>query len=360
MANTTTLNKIVAEAKRIQKVHTHMSWKEAIKDASKHIKEGAKTVVKKADRAKAVGSTNFEKLYTKLVKDYDKSGAWKVSSLEQYIQAKVNNAAKRKNYTELESLNEVLDMVKRDYSGSIEALPVNFVGSFWGFKFKIVNQYRLDGGVTAQLMELEAPGALIGELTGLKQEENRVIEALYNGAIYTAKSNPEEYKYSLHNDPKEEKKLKDKIKRFVILLNEDVKDFNSGKDKNITVSKPTVKELAAGKMPTVKRKKEFKPKVTTSKAGIVEQIKSVLKANHKILTHGYSIKPGKVRDKKIAGHEEDFEAIIEGWINEGKEMVVKQLAYYESKRYMANTKLEKNKIARKIYDLKKKFLKFKK
>ena len=359
MAKTTTLKRIIAEAKRIQKVHTHMSWKEAIKDASKHIKEGAKTVVKKPARAKAVGSTNFEKLYTKLVKDYDKSGAWKVSSLEQYIQAKVNNAAKRKNYTELESLNEVLDMVKRDYSGSIEALPVNFVGSFWGFKFKIVNQYRIDGGVTAQIVEAEAPGSLLGELTGLRTDVDKVVNALYGSALYTAKSQPD-YEYSYHKDAKEEKKLKDKIKRFVTLLNDDVKDFNTGKDKNIVVSKPTVKELAAGKVPTVKRKKEFKPKVTTTKAGVVDQIKSVLKANHKILTHGYSIKPGKVREKKIAGHEEDFDAIIDGWINEGKEMVVKQLAYYESKRYMANTKLEKNKIARKIYDLKKKFLKFKK
>jgi len=53
MKKNTTLQKIVAEAKRIQKVHTHMSWKEAIKDAAKHIKEGATTKLKKTStRAK--------------------------------------------------------------------------------------------------------------------------------------------------------------------------------------------------------------------------------------------------------------------------------------------------------------------
>jgi len=48
----TTLLKIVAEAKRIQKAHPHMKWTNAIKDASKHIKEGAKTVVQKTKSTK--------------------------------------------------------------------------------------------------------------------------------------------------------------------------------------------------------------------------------------------------------------------------------------------------------------------
>ena len=41
------LLKIVAEAKRIQKAHPNMKWTNAIKDAAKHIKSNAKTVVKK-------------------------------------------------------------------------------------------------------------------------------------------------------------------------------------------------------------------------------------------------------------------------------------------------------------------------
>jgi DNA repair protein RadC len=72
MANTTTLERIIAEAKRIQKVHTHMSWKEAIKDASKHIKEGAKTVVKKAATKKATKTASKSGVgatYTMMTKD---------------------------------------------------------------------------------------------------------------------------------------------------------------------------------------------------------------------------------------------------------------------------------------------------
>jgi DNA repair protein RadC len=72
MAKTTTLQRIIAEAKRIQKVHTHMSWKEAIKDASKHIKEGAKTVVKKAATKKATKTASKSLLgavYTMITND---------------------------------------------------------------------------------------------------------------------------------------------------------------------------------------------------------------------------------------------------------------------------------------------------
>jgi hypothetical protein len=42
------LKKITAEAKRIRKAHPNMKWHSALKDAAKHIKSGAKTVVKKS------------------------------------------------------------------------------------------------------------------------------------------------------------------------------------------------------------------------------------------------------------------------------------------------------------------------
>lgn len=56
----TTLSKIVAEAKRIQKAHPHMKWTNAIKDASKHIKEGAKTVVAKTKTAKKTAKKSVQ------------------------------------------------------------------------------------------------------------------------------------------------------------------------------------------------------------------------------------------------------------------------------------------------------------
>jgi len=68
----TTLSKIVAEAKRIQLAHPNMKWTNAIKDASKHIKEGAKTVV-----AKKIG--NVSSFNMKLVE-------------KQYLENENNNA----------------------------------------------------------------------------------------------------------------------------------------------------------------------------------------------------------------------------------------------------------------------------
>lgn len=47
------LKKITAEAKRIRKAHPAMKWHSALKDAAKHIKSGAKTVVKKSAVKKA-------------------------------------------------------------------------------------------------------------------------------------------------------------------------------------------------------------------------------------------------------------------------------------------------------------------
>jgi hypothetical protein len=225
MSKNTTLMKIIAEAKRIQKAHPMMEWKNAIKDASKHIKEGAKTVIKKSKKG-------------------------------------------------------------------IRSLPVNFVGTFAGFKFKIVNQYRIDGGVTAQIVQYDAPGSLIGELTGMKHEIDIVTNALYSQSLSYGLTHGLEYEYS---DERDKKKLRDQVKKFVTLLHDDVVKFNKGTDTKIVVSKG-VKDLSKAKKP-----KEFKPREVTKKAGVVAQIKSILKEHHKILKGGYTVKPGKIRDKKIAG-----------------------------------------------------------
>lgn len=368
MAKSTTLQKIIAEAKRIQKVHTHMSWKEAIKDASKHIKEGAKTVVKKSASKKAVGST--KNLGYKIFEGIDpRTGnpLYQVTNSNNYYEGEWHKNKK-------DAIKEMNYEIKRAASKKavIESLPVNFVGSFVGYKFKIVNQYRIDGGVTAQIVQYDPPGELMAQLNGNKADVEPAVDTIYKLVFKHLEKLSGEKKPSYGSrviyqgegsairidEEKFTKELKGKIKKFIELLSNDVKAFNSGKDKNITVSKPTIKELAAGIAPTIKRKKEFKPKVTTTKAGVVDQIKSVLKANHKILTHGYSIKAGKVREVKI-GHltEEEF---IEDYREQARQMLAKQLAYYESERFLTNSKLEKNKLARKIYNLKKFFNKIRK
>jgi hypothetical protein len=151
------------------------------------------------------------------------------------------------------------------------ALPIDFKGSFLGYKFKIINQYQLDGSVTAQLVEI-ATGNIIASLTGNTKENDRTVAALYGGALSAAQI-------------KSDKETEKTIKSFVVSLNKEVAAYNSGKD--------TTKKKSKG------LKIVYKPQ--TKKLAIVDQIKSILKENKKILKGGYTLKPGTIREKKIAG-----------------------------------------------------------
>ena len=151
------------------------------------------------------------------------------------------------------------------------ALPIDFKGSFLGYKFKIINQYQLDGSVTAQLVEI-ASGDIIASLTGNIKENDRTVAALYGGALSTAQI-------------KSDKETEKTIKSFVVSLNKEVAAYNSGKD--------TTKKKSKG------LKIVYKPQ--TKKLAIVDQIKSILKDNKKILKGGYTLKAGTIREKKIAG-----------------------------------------------------------
>jgi hypothetical protein len=151
------------------------------------------------------------------------------------------------------------------------ALPIDFKGSFLGYKFKIINQYQLDGSVTAQLVEI-ASGDIIASLTGNTKENDRTVAALYGGALSTAQI-------------KSDKETEKTIKSFVVSLNKEVAAYNSGKD--------TTKKKSKG------LKIVYKPQ--TKKLAIVDQIKSILKDNKKILKGGYTLKAGTIREKKIDG-----------------------------------------------------------
>ena len=69
------LKKITAEAKRIRKAHPNMKWHSALKDAAKHIKSGAKTIVKKS----AVKKSAVKKLVVK--KSAVKKSARKIAAI---------------------------------------------------------------------------------------------------------------------------------------------------------------------------------------------------------------------------------------------------------------------------------------
>jgi hypothetical protein len=153
----------------------------------------------------------------------------------------------------------------------VGALPVDFKGSFLGYKFYIANQYMLDGSVTAQLIESEGKGNLIASLSGNPKENDRTAAALLSGAIATSGKLP----------LKDEKDIKARIKTFVIDLNKEVAKFNTGKD----ISKKTSKGI----------KIVYKP--STKKLSVIDEIKTILRSNKKILKGGYKIAPGKIREK---------------------------------------------------------------
>lgn len=163
----------------------------------------------------------------------------------------------------------------------VGALPIDFKGNFLGYRFKVLNQYQLDGGVTAQFVEIDGRGDIIAELSGSPKENDRAAAVLYSGGLATGKE--------LRLDAKDKKDLEKRIKSFVVGLNKEVANYNSGKD----TSKKKSKGL----------KIVYKPE--TKKLAVVDQIKSILKSNKKILKGGYTLKTGVIREKKIAGFDKD-------------------------------------------------------
>ena len=61
----------------------------------------------------------------------------------------------------------VVSGIKINYKrGKLGALPVNFTGSILGLKFRVYNQFNLDGSVTAQVVEDDPKGYTIVEING--------------------------------------------------------------------------------------------------------------------------------------------------------------------------------------------------
>jgi len=199
----------------------------------------------------------------------------------------------------------------------VGALPIDFKGSFLGYKFYIANQYQLDGSVTAQLIESEGKGNLIASLSGNPKENERTAAALLSGAIATGGK----------LDAKDQKNIKERIKRFVTDLNKEVAKFNSGKD----ISKKTSKEI----------KIVYKP--TTKKLSIVDEIKTILKSNKKILKGGYKVAPGKIREK-VNGVDK-FSLLVDKGINEfyvdKLKKLTDELATAEKRKYLLDKEWKK-------------------
>lgn len=196
----------------------------------------------------------------KLRKDYPKRFAtWR----EYVAQASAIYASKHKGKSPVGKKN-------------IGALPVGFKGSFLGFKFDIVNQYTIDGGVTAIIRDSEFNKLF--ELNGRKEDEAKGSKILYGSAISYWTAN----KGHFLND-RDKSQLTKRIDNFVKQLNKEVKDYNTGKDKTTKKSKPV--------------KIVYTPEV--KKLSLIQEIKTLLKDNNKIMVRGYKMKTGKIR--KISG-----------------------------------------------------------
>jgi hypothetical protein len=161
----------------------------------------------------------------------------------------------------------------------VGALPVGFTGKFLGWPFKVLNQFTLDGGVTAQIVELDAPGNIVAELNGRKEDigiaYNNIIKKI--GKFYGAF-------FNLPEAAIDKKRAERAVMAFVTQLNGEVSKFNSGKDRKTKTAKPAVIKYTA----------------KVKKLAVVDQIKSILAANTQRLKNGYTLVKGKPRIKENA------------------------------------------------------------
>lgn len=164
----------------------------------------------------------------------------------------------------------------------VGALPVGFTGKFLGWPFKVLNQFTLDGGVTAQIVELDPPGKIIAELDGRKEDVERAYTKIFQKiAIPYAALNVE---YNKKYAKQDQKHVEKKVREFLTQLNKEVSDYNSGKDRKTKTAKPAVIKYTA----------------KVKKLAVVDQIKSLLAANSQRLKNGYTLVKGKPRIKESA------------------------------------------------------------
>tara|TARA_R110000868_G_scaffold411573_1_gene705440 strand:- start:3379 stop:4209 length:831 start_codon:yes stop_codon:yes gene_type:complete len=156
------------------------------------------------------------------------------------------------------------------------ALPVGFIGKFWGVSFKIQNQFDIYNNVEA-IIEAKETGEIIATITG--NEEKSKAFKLYNFIIHTA---------NFETNDKHNASLKKDIDKFIKNLNEEVKKYNAGSKstahvKNITIPAP---------------KKSAAPKIKKSSV-----IKITNKAPKKIVKSGNSIQYWEIEKQKIGSVE---------------------------------------------------------
>lgn len=204
-----------------------------------------------------------------------KKGSQAAKNYMAKIRAKKVGAVKKLKLfkpTKLELKEAVKRLVIQSKPKKLGALPVGFIGKFWGVSFKIQNQYDIYNNVEA-IIEAKDTGEIITTITG--KEIKNIGFKLYNYIIHTT---------DIQTDDREKATLKKDIEKFVKNLDLEVKKYNLGNKKispvkNITI--PAPKKLAA-------------PKVKKSSV-----IKITNKAPKKIVKSGNSIQYWEIEKQKI-------------------------------------------------------------
>lgn len=270
----------VAEAKKLRKKNPRLSQPEALKQAfaieykkersGKRMAGPTKKAAKKAAPKKAAKKCAPKKTLRKAAMP----GERHTDTQSHNVNIRVMSGTRRR----------------------VGALPVGFTGKFLGWQFRVLNQYTLDGGVTAQIVESAPPGRIVAELNGrpedidratntviatLKEKAKPVLERMEKEerAKYTGKREKffdlSKWQNSVRN------RVYGDVKKFFTLLNKEVRDYNKGKDRATKTGKVAVIKYTA----------------TVKKSALIDQIKSILSDNKKRLKYGYTTVPGKVKIK---------------------------------------------------------------
>lgn len=223
----------------------------------------------------------------------------KTSSAKEKAPAKA--AGSRHKDTKSHNVNiRVMSGTKK----TVGALPVGFTGKFLGWPFKVLNQFTLDGGVTAQIVELNPPGNIVAELNGRPEDVekfvvkimsvlrekakdviNKLIEPYEQEAKKTRYHRARKNKIDLQTyKEKLSARVRSDVKKFAEQLNGEVRKYNTGKSRKTKTVKPAIITYT----PTVK------------KLAIIDQIKEILSAQEKRLKNGYTLVKGKPRIKESA------------------------------------------------------------
>ena len=196
----------------------------------------------------------------------------------------------------------VVSGIKINYKrGKLGALPVNFTGKILGVKFRVYNQFNLDGSVTAQVVEDDPKGYTIVEING-RPGEAKAGAGVFYGMI--------ERRITDNLTEQEDKIVKSRIFKFLDQLSKEVKAYNSGKDKRTKKNEKLVITTSAPKKATTK-------KGTTKKStGVKAKIKDILRSDKKRLKYGYTVVPGKV----MAGIKETNSDIVSKYVKANQDI----------------------------------------